>query len=129
MVPDSLLQVLNGHVLELDLLGLVDVGSIGQDTDGHSRPGNVGKLDGTRLQNEDYGSGQSRFPLGDDALLAGQTYETLVPLGVVVLQSDLELNGLDKVPLLSDSGTIVVLGGLSLKGRLQEQSLDGGSHA
>jgi len=89
----------------------------------------VGKLDGTRLQNEDYGSGQSRFPLGDDALLAGQTYETLVPLGVVVLQSDLELNGLDKVPLLSDSGTIVVLGGLSLEGRLQEQSLDGGSHA
>lgn len=47
---DSLLQVLNGHVLELDLLGLVDVGSVGQDADGHPRPRDVGELDGTRLQ-------------------------------------------------------------------------------
>jgi len=57
------------------------------------------------------------------------THETLVPLGVVVLQTDLELDGLDEVPLLSDGGTIVVLLSLSLEGRLHKQGLDGGSHA
>jgi hypothetical protein len=57
------------------------------------------------------------------------THETLVPLGVVVLQTDLQLDGLDEVPLLSDGGSILVLLSLSLEGRLQEQSLDGGSHA
>jgi hypothetical protein len=58
-----------------------------------------------------------------------ETYETLVPLGVVVLQTDLQLDGLNEVPLLSDGGSILVLLSLSLEGRLQEQSLDGGSHA
>lgn len=59
----------------------------------------------------------------------GRTHETLVPLGVVVLQADLELDGLDEVPLLSDGGAILVLLSLSLEGRLLKQSLDGGSHA
>ena len=58
-----------------------------------------------------------------------ETHETLVPLGVVVLQTDLELDGLDEVPLLSDGGAIVVLLSLSLEGRLHKQGLDGGSHA
>lgn len=42
--------------------------------DGHSGTGNAGQLDGTR--------------------------ETLVTLGVIVLQTDLELDGLEEVPLL-----------------------------
>jgi hypothetical protein len=46
---NSLLQVIDGHVLELDLLGTIDIESIGKNADGHTRTGNVGKLDGTRL--------------------------------------------------------------------------------
>lgn len=42
--------------------------------DGHSGTGNAGKLDGAR--------------------------ETLVTLGVIVLQADLQLDGLEEVPLL-----------------------------
>ena len=86
---DALLQVINGHVLELDLLGTVDVGGIGENADGHAGTGDVGELDGAR--------------------------ETLVPLGVVVLETNLELDGLDEVTLL-------------LLGR-REQFTDGAPHA
>jgi len=97
LVLVELLQVIDGHVLELDLLGTIDIESIGKNADGHTRTGNVGKLDGTR--------------------------ETLVTLRVVVLETDLELDGLDEVTLLTDSGS------LSLEGRLVENGLDHGSHA
>ncbi len=52
-----------------------------------------------------------------------QTHETLVTLRVVVLETDLELDSLDEVTLLTDSGS------LSLEGRLVEDGLDHGSHA
>ena len=38
-----LLQVINGHVLKVDLLGTVDVGSIGENADGHAGAGDMGQ--------------------------------------------------------------------------------------
>lgn len=39
----ALLQVINGHVFELNLLGTIDVSSIGENANGHARAGNVGE--------------------------------------------------------------------------------------
>lgn len=72
-----LLQVINRHVLELDLLGPIDVCGICENADGHTGTGDMGELDGSR--------------------------ETLVSLGIVVLETDLELDGLDEVALLLGS--------------------------
>jgi hypothetical protein len=54
---------------------------------------------------------------------ASTTHETLVTLGVVVLETDLQLDGLDEVSLLSTSLFPSGLAGLG------ENSLDRGSHA
>lgn len=43
----ELLQVLYGHELELNELGSVDIGGIGENADAHSRSRDVGELDGT----------------------------------------------------------------------------------
>ena len=42
---NALLQVINRHVLEVDLLGTVDVGGIGENADGHARTRDVGQPD------------------------------------------------------------------------------------
>ena len=39
----ALLEVIHGHVLEVDLLGTVDVGGIGENADGHAGAGDVGE--------------------------------------------------------------------------------------
>ena len=39
----KLFQVIDRHVLEVDLFSTVDVGGIGKDADGHPRPGNIGE--------------------------------------------------------------------------------------
>ena len=39
----SLFQIVSGHVLEIDLLGSVDVGGIGQNANGHARTWDIGK--------------------------------------------------------------------------------------
>jgi hypothetical protein len=57
------------------------------------------------------------------------THETLVSLGVVVLQTDLQLDGLDEVSLLAGEGTIFVLLLVSLQGGLEQDGSDAGSHA
>ena len=57
------------------------------------------------------------------------TGESLVSLGVVVLQTDLQLDGLDEVSLLSGDGTIFVLLLVSLQGGLEQDGSDAGSHA
>lgn len=75
----------------------VNILGIGENTQGHSWSRNVRELDGTR--------------------------ETLVTLRVVVLESDLELDGLDKVPLFTTGLLVGVQGGLGEKG------LDRRSHA
>jgi hypothetical protein len=74
LVLVELLQVIDGLVLHLELLGLVAVKSITENADGHLGAGDVGETNGTR--------------------------ETLVTLGIVVLESNLELNSLDEVTLL-----------------------------
>ena len=38
-----LLQVADGHVLELDLLGTIDVVGIGEEADGHAGTGHIGE--------------------------------------------------------------------------------------
>lgn len=43
LVLVELLQVLDGHVLELDKLRAIDVGGIGENADGHARAGDVGE--------------------------------------------------------------------------------------
>jgi hypothetical protein len=95
----ELLQVLDGHEGEflIELLCSVDIGSVGENAKRHSGSGNMGQSDGSR--------------------------ESLVPLGVVVLETNLEFDGLDKVPLLSTSLLV------GLQGRLGEKGLDGRSHA
>lgn len=63
LVLVELLQVLDGHELELNELSSVDISSVGQNAQRHSWARDVRQLNGSR--------------------------ETLVPLGVVVLESDL----------------------------------------
>jgi len=73
LVLVQLLQVLNGHEgkLLIELLSPVDVGGVGENAELHSGSGNMGEFDGSG--------------------------ETLVPLRVVVLEANLELDRLDKV--------------------------------
>ena len=40
---DLLLQVVDGHVLKVNLLGTIDVRSICENADGHARAGDVGE--------------------------------------------------------------------------------------
>lgn len=43
LVLVELLQILNRHVLELDKLGTIDIGSISENADRHARTGDVGE--------------------------------------------------------------------------------------
>ena len=74
LVLVELLQVINRLEFHTSTLGLVTVEGITENTDGHTGTGNVRELDGTR--------------------------ETLITLGIVVLQTNLEFNSLDKLTLL-----------------------------
>lgn len=88
LVLVELLQVLDGHVVKRNELSTVNVGSVGENAERHARARNVRQLNGTA--------------------------ETLVTLRVVVLETNLELDGLAEVALL-------VL-------RLLEQVTNGRSH-
>jgi len=79
LVLVELLQVIDSHEFELNQLGTIDIGGIGQDAHGHTRSRNVRQLDGTR--------------------------ETLVSLGVVVLESDLQLDSLGEAAKEQDRKT------------------------
>jgi hypothetical protein len=74
LVLVELLQVLSGHGVDTAVLGTVDIVLVTENADGHVGARDTGKLDGAR--------------------------ETLVTLGVVVLEADLELDGLEEVALL-----------------------------
>jgi len=78
LVLVELLQVINRHVLEVNLLGTIYVGGISENADGHARARNVGKLDSSR--------------------------ETLVTLRIVVLETDLEFDSLDELALFLAGG-------------------------
>jgi len=74
LVLVELLQIISRHILKFDLLSTIDVSSIGENADAHAGTRHMRKLDGAR--------------------------ETLVTLRVVVLETDLKLNGLDEVARL-----------------------------
>jgi len=74
LVLVELLQVVNRHVLKLNLFRAINVGRISENADRHARTRDIRELDSTR--------------------------ETLVALRVVVLQPNLKLDRLDKVALL-----------------------------
>jgi len=74
LVLVQLLQIVDGHVLQVNLLSTIDIGSICENADGHARAGNIGQLDGAR--------------------------ETLISLGIVVLETNLEFDSLDEVTSL-----------------------------
>jgi hypothetical protein len=69
LVPVDFLEVFNGHGGNVGLLGLIDMGLVSQDADLEGGLGGIGKTHGAA--------------------------ETLVLLGIVVLQANLELDGLD----------------------------------
>jgi len=71
LVLVQLLQIIDRHILEVDLLSTIDISSISKDADGHARTGNVRELDCSR--------------------------ETFVPLWVVVLETDLQFDGLYEI--------------------------------
>lgn len=92
LVLVEFLQVVDGHVLEVDLLGAVDVGGVSENADGHAGAGDIGE------PSTEVRTTRTTHKAGLDALDGAR--ETLVSLGVVVLETNLELDGLDKVTLL-----------------------------
>ena len=74
LVLVELLQVISRHGVDTTVLGTIEIVLVTQDADAHVRAGDGRQLDG-----------------------AG---ETLVTLRVIVLETDLELNGLEEVTLL-----------------------------
>lgn len=86
LVLVQLLQVVGGHGVDTTVLGTVEIVLVTEDADGHVGAGDRGQLDGAR--------------------------ETLVTLGVIVLQADLELDGLEEVALLGLVGVLQELSDL-----------------
>jgi len=80
LVLVELSQVLSGHGINTEVLGTIDIVLVTENADGHVGAGDLGELDGTR--------------------------ETLVTLRVVVLETDLELDGLEEVALLLIEGVV-----------------------
>jgi hypothetical protein len=89
LVLVELLQVIDGHVLQLNLLSTIDIVGISENADGHAGTRDIRELDGSR--------------------------ETLVPLRIVVLETNLEFDGLNELPLLLTVG-------------VSQQLFDGASH-
>jgi hypothetical protein len=99
----ELLQVIDRHVLEVDLLSTVDVGGIGKNTDRHPWSGDIwesGNVNQTPV----------RPTLQISSSLNGPR-ETLVPLGVVIFQTDLQFDGLDEVAAFFSRGSKEFLDG------------------
>ena len=97
LVLVELLEVVGGHLGDLDAIGLLAVGGVTEDAALEVRAGDLGEAEGAR--------------------------ETLVALGVVVLERDLELDRLGEVALLA----LHVLGADldRLAGGVGEDVLDG----
>ncbi len=74
LVLVQLLQVINGHGVNLGLGSIINVLSITEHADVHARAGGVGKANGAT--------------------------ETLVALRIVLLETDLKFDGLNELPLL-----------------------------
>lgn len=66
MLYVQLLQIVGAHGIDAVVLGAIDIVLVTEDADGHAWPWNLWELDGSG--------------------------ETLVTLGIIILQADLELN-------------------------------------
>lgn len=75
LVLVELLKIINAHVVDTDTISLLTMGSVSEHAGLEVGAGNAGETEGTR--------------------------ETLVTLGIVVLEGDLDLNGFSEVTLLS----------------------------
>jgi len=78
LVLVELLQVLSGHGVDSKMLGTIDIELVTKNADAHIWAGHIRKLDSAR--------------------------ETLVTLRVIVLETNLKLDGLEKVSLLGLGG-------------------------
>ena len=87
LVLVKLLKIINGLEFHTGTLGLITVESITENTDGHTGTSDVGKLDGTR--------------------------ETLITLGIVVLQTNLEFKGFSELALLFSRGSLNLVNNFS----------------
>jgi hypothetical protein len=87
LVLVKLLEVFNGAVFKTNLLGASNISNRPDEADSHTRTAHNGEADGAT--------------------------ETLVFLRIVILETDLEFNGLNKVPLLVLSTLKDVCNGLS----------------
>lgn len=86
LVLVELLQVIGRHGVDTTVLGTIEIVLVTEDADGHVGAGDGRQADG-----------------------AG---ETLVTLGVIVLEADLELDGLEEVTLLGLVGVLKELSDL-----------------
>lgn len=107
-----LLQIIDRHVFQVNLLGTVNVGSVSKNADRHARTGNVRKPS----SNTRKVVSSLLFKLTRKENILDGTRETLVSLRVVVLETNLKLNGLNEIPLLL---AIICL---------RQQFLDGAPH-
>ncbi len=80
------------------MLGTIDIVLVTQNADAHVRAGDGGQLDGAR-ETCMFRSVRCRCRYRR-RLSLGSARRTLVTLGVIVLQADLELDGLQEVALL-----------------------------
>jgi len=87
LVLVELLKIINGLEFHTSTLGLITVESITENTDGHTGTSDVGKLDSTR--------------------------ETLITLGIVVLQTNLEFNSFSELALLFSRSSLDLVNNLS----------------
>jgi hypothetical protein len=87
LVLVELLKIVNRLEFHTGTLSLVTVESITEDTDSHTGTGNVGELDGTR--------------------------ETLITLGIVVLQTNLEFDGFSELTGLLGGSSLDLVDDLS----------------
>ena len=93
----KLLQVIDRHVLEVDLLSTVNVSSIGKDANRHPWPGDIRESANT-----------NKTPVQLTAKTLDLLYgsrETLVPLRVVIFQTDLQFDSLDKIAAFFSRGS------------------------
>lgn len=91
-IRHALLQIIHGHVLQVDLLRTVNVRSISENTDRHARAGHIGQPAHVLA------SQMSRESTDQNPLDSAR--ETLIALGVIVFQTNLKFNGLHKVAAL-----------------------------
>lgn len=93
----ELLQVIDRHVLEINLLGTVDVGGISKNANRHPWSGNVWE---SVQMNQIH-----VHPILWSWNSLDGSRKALVPLRIVVFQTDLEFDGLDKVAAFFSRGT------------------------